>query len=68
MFALAAGAATGLDRVLELLAKRGRALIDAQSTVVMLRDGSKLVVAARADTRTRRAAGGCRSQALFWGR
>jgi GAF domain-containing protein len=44
--ALAAGAATGLDRVLELVAKRGRALIDAQSTLVMLRDGSELVVAA----------------------
>ena len=44
--ALAAGDATGLDRVLELVAKRGRALIDAQSTLVMLRDGSELVVAA----------------------
>ena len=44
--ALAAGAATGLHRVLELVAKRGRALIDAQSTLVMLRDGSELVVAA----------------------
>ena len=44
--ALAAGAATGLGRVLELVAKRGRALIDAQSTLVMLRDGSELVVAA----------------------
>jgi len=44
--ALAAGAATGPDRVLELVAKRGRALLDAQSTLVMLRDGSELVVAA----------------------
>jgi GAF domain-containing protein len=44
--ALAAGAAAGLDRVLELVAKRGRALIDAQSTLVMLHDGSELVVAA----------------------
>ena len=44
--ALAAGDATGLDRVLELVAKRGRALIDAQSTLLMLGDGSKLVVAA----------------------
>ena len=44
--ALAAGDATGLDRVLELVAKRGRALIDARSTLVMLRDGSELVVAA----------------------
>ena len=44
--ALAAGDAAGLDRVLELVAKRGRALIDAQSTLVMLRDGSELVVAA----------------------
>jgi GAF domain-containing protein len=44
--ALAASDATGLDRVLELVAKRGRALIDAQSTLVMLRDSSELVVAA----------------------
>ena len=44
--ALAAGDATGLDRVLELVAKRGRALMDAQATLVMLRDGSELVVAA----------------------
>jgi two-component system, NarL family, sensor histidine kinase DevS len=44
--ALAAGDATGLERVLELVAKRGRALIDAQSTLVMLRDDSELVVAA----------------------
>jgi len=44
--ALAAGDAAGLDRVLELVAKRGRALIDARSTLVMLRDGSELVVAA----------------------
>ena len=44
--ALAAGDAAGLDRVLELVAKRGRALIDAQSTLVLLRDASELVVAA----------------------
>ena len=44
--ALAAGDATGLDRVLELVAKRGRALIDAQSTLLVLGDGSELVVAA----------------------
>ena len=44
--ALAAGDAGGPDRVLELVAKRGRALLDAQSTLVMLRDGAELVVAA----------------------
>jgi two-component system, NarL family, sensor histidine kinase DevS len=44
--ALAAGDATGLERVLELVAKRGRALTDARSTAVMLREGPDLVVAA----------------------
>ena len=39
---------TDLDRVLELIVKRGRALVEAQSVVIMLRDGSELVIAASA--------------------
>ena len=66
--ALAAGAATGLDRVLELVAKRGRALM------MPSRRSSCSVTAPSwswppaADTRTLRAAGGCRSQAPSGGR
>ncbi|MGH2875107.1 MAG: GAF domain-containing protein [Solirubrobacteraceae bacterium] len=37
-----------LDQVLELIAKRGRALVDAQSVLIMLREGDELVVAASA--------------------
>jgi signal transduction histidine kinase len=44
----AIGNVTELDRVLELIVKRGRALIDAQSVLIMLRDGDELVLAARA--------------------
>jgi signal transduction histidine kinase len=36
------------DHVLELIAKRGRALVGAQSLLIMLRDGDDLVVAASA--------------------
>jgi signal transduction histidine kinase len=46
--AVAVGAVTGLERVLELIAKRGRALIDARAVLIMLRDGAELVVAASA--------------------
>ena len=46
--AVAVGSDTGLERVLELIVKRGRALIDARSVVIMLRDGPDLVVAAGA--------------------
>jgi signal transduction histidine kinase len=42
--ATAIGSATGLERVLELIVKRGRALIDANAVVVMLREGDELVV------------------------
>jgi signal transduction histidine kinase len=45
-----------LDQVLELIAKRGRALIEARSLVILLRDGSDLVVAASAGM-TERAVG-----------
>ncbi|HSC02320.1 MAG TPA: GAF domain-containing sensor histidine kinase [Solirubrobacteraceae bacterium] len=40
--------AADLDRVFELIVKRGRALIDAHSIVIMLREGDELVVAATA--------------------
>ncbi len=47
--AVAIGAETDLSRVLELIAKRGRAIVDARSIVILLRDGDALVVAAGAD-------------------
>jgi two-component system, NarL family, sensor histidine kinase DevS len=37
-----------LDRVLELIVKRGRALVDARAVLIMLRDGEDLVIAASA--------------------
>jgi signal transduction histidine kinase len=46
--ATSAGASAGLERVLELIVKRGRALIDANAILVMLRERDVLVVAARA--------------------
>jgi signal transduction histidine kinase len=44
--ARAVGAETQLDRVLELIVKRGRALVDARSMVILLRERDELVVAA----------------------
>jgi signal transduction histidine kinase len=44
----AIGGIAELDRVLELIAKRGRALVDARSVLIMLREGDELVVAAGA--------------------
>src|SRR6202035_524255 len=44
----AIGGIPELDRVLELIAKRGRALVDARSLLIMLREGEELVVAAGA--------------------
>jgi signal transduction histidine kinase len=44
----AVGSVADLDRVLELVVKRGRALICAQSLLIMLREGDQLVVAASA--------------------
>jgi signal transduction histidine kinase len=44
--ARAVGGETQLDRVLELVVKRGRALVEARSMVVLLRDGEELVVTA----------------------
>jgi len=50
--ATAVGSETGLDRVLELIVKRGRALVEARSVVILLRDGDELVVAASAGETT----------------
>jgi signal transduction histidine kinase len=46
--ASAVGGDTGLERVLELIVKRGRALIDARSVVILLREGADLVMSAAA--------------------
>jgi signal transduction histidine kinase len=46
--ARAVGGETELDRILELVVKRGRALMEAHDVVIMLRDGDELVVAAGA--------------------
>jgi signal transduction histidine kinase len=42
--AVAIGAEIALEHVLELIVKRGRALVGARSLVIMLRDGEELVV------------------------
>jgi signal transduction histidine kinase len=44
--AVAVGAEVDLDRVLELIVKRGRALVEARSVVIFLLDGDELVLAA----------------------
>lgn len=44
----ALGSITELNRVLELIVKRGRALVEARSLLVMLREGDELVVVASA--------------------
>jgi signal transduction histidine kinase len=44
----AVGADTDVDRVLALIVKRGRALVDARSVVILLRDGDDLVLTASA--------------------
>jgi signal transduction histidine kinase len=44
----AVGGIAELDRVLELVVKRGRALVDARTVLIMLREGEELVVAASA--------------------
>jgi signal transduction histidine kinase len=46
--AVAVGAEMELEKVLELIAKRGRALVEARSLVILLREGADLVVAASA--------------------
>ena len=44
----AVGGVGDLEPVLELIVKRGRALVDARSVLIMLREGDELVVAASA--------------------
>lgn len=46
--AVAVGAEMELEHVLELIAKRGRALVEARSLVILLREGPDLVVTASA--------------------
>jgi signal transduction histidine kinase len=46
--AVAVGAEMELEHVLELIAKRGRALVEARSVVILLREGNDLVVTASA--------------------
>jgi len=46
--ARAVGGETDLGRVLEMVAKRGRALVEARSLLILLRDGDELVVGASA--------------------
>jgi signal transduction histidine kinase len=46
--ALAVGAETELERVLELVVKRARALVQAHDVLILLRDGDDLVIAAGA--------------------
>jgi two-component system, NarL family, sensor histidine kinase DevS len=46
--ARAIGGETELERVLELVVKRGRALVEAHDVIIMLRQGDELVVAAGA--------------------
>jgi signal transduction histidine kinase len=44
--AVAVGAEVDLDRILELVVKRGRALVEARSVVILLLDGDELVLTA----------------------
>ena len=46
--ARAVGGETDLGRILELITKRGRALVEARTVVILLREGDDLVVAAAA--------------------
>jgi signal transduction histidine kinase len=46
--AVAIGGEVALEHVLELIVKRGRALVEARSLLIMLRDGHELVVRASA--------------------
>src|SRR5688500_15087300 len=48
---------TELDRVLELIVKRGRALVEATGVVIMLLEGDELTVASSAGTTAESAAG-----------
>lgn len=46
--AIAIGQESRLERVLELIVKRGRALVEARSVIILLRDGDEMLVAAHA--------------------
>src|SRR5215208_754560 len=46
--AIAVGGETELERVLEAIVERGRALVEARALIIMLREGEELVVAATA--------------------
>jgi PAS domain S-box-containing protein len=46
--AIAVGGETDLERVLEAIVERGRALVDARALIILLREGEDLVVAATA--------------------
>jgi signal transduction histidine kinase len=46
--ARAVGGETDLERILELIVKRARALVDARGVLILLRDGDELAVAAMA--------------------
>jgi signal transduction histidine kinase len=50
--AVAIGAETELERVLELIVKRGRALVNARTVLIMLPEGADLVVVASAGETT----------------
>ena len=56
--ARAVGSENDLDRVLELIVKRGRALLDARSVVLLLLDGEELHLAAAAGQVAASAVGG----------
>ncbi|MGD0452243.1 MAG: GAF domain-containing protein [Solirubrobacteraceae bacterium] len=55
--AVAVGGEVALERVLELIVKRARALVDARSVLIWLREGEELVVAAKAGDAARDALG-----------
>src|SRR6476619_3090336 len=46
--AIAVGGETDLERVLEAIVERGRALVEARALIILLRDGDELAVAATA--------------------
>ena len=46
--AIAVGGETDLERVLEAIVERGRALVEARALIILLREGDELVVAATA--------------------
>jgi signal transduction histidine kinase len=49
--AKAVGGETNLDRILEIVVKRGRALVEARSLLILLREGEELVAASFAGER-----------------